>query len=622
MLFLGMYAARDVVIDDLYISYAYALTWLESSAMTYYTSGIEGYSNPSWVALLAVGRSGGLPITWVAKGVSAAAALAILAVAHRRLPRGPGTALMLAIACWPALAWWGGVGMETTTFTLLVWVGWGATARREWGWAMAALMAAAVTRPEGSVYVVGAMGLWALEGRSGPGRRPVAWAALGLTAWHVWRLAVFGSLLPMSVIAKSAGSLDPFDGLRQAGIETVAALPILALAAVTFRPDRRVLVRAVAPVALHLAMLLGMGGDWMGNTRMLMPGMVAGLAALATSPPRETRRWWLALVAVPLLAFTPARGSGLVARAGLDALGRHASVGPAHGLETPLLEDVNFIVQNVPANGRVETGDIGVPSLIRDVRIVDTRGLTDPARAHHNIPAINAEYVGDDAIACVRRLAGDLDVRTPEFRSRVAAYTVIRTYQYEGHRVTWWCRPGLAVPGPASVRARWLGLVDRVPELPALRFMAARWLADNGELQAANDLYAVSPWREADPVTALLVASAPLPDVPEAAGYRVDAGESVRTHAVRPDGAGDIADVVVVGDGAPGVAFSASWVDATGARSFGTSDLMVTTPFRVPVVPPGENVELVITRAGSGPGRADGRWVWVRVERGSQTVLR
>ena len=635
LLAIGMFMVRNSVVDDLYISYAYALSLLENGSLTWAGLRVEGYSNPSWVALLALSKAGGVPVTLAAKAASAGAAVGLLLDAHRRLPSGAGTALLLVLAAWPALGHWGGLGMETTLFGLLVYIGWGAVGRQDWSTAMPALLAAAATRPEGSVYVVGALVGAIGAGRCAPWRlltpaltpaltpvmpraptRLIVGTLAMLALWHLGRLAYFGELLPMPMIAKAGASLDPWDGPRQAGWELLAALPVWLAALLTFRPTGPIAALAACPLLLHIAMLLVMGGDWMGHTRILMPGLLAGLAALMTAPARgaapgpdpdpapapPSRRLWLLVLTLPLLLLTPSRSGGLK---WLNSPTPNSAIFPILALETPLIEDLRFIVQRVANGARVETGDIGLPGLIPGVRIVDSRGLVDPVRAHRRDTAIDADYRGDDAISCVRRVAGDLDARTPAFRARLTPYTEVSTFQYAGHRVIWWCRPDAETPTPAIVRDRWLTLVDRLPELPALRWHASRWLADHDEVDAAYALYAKQPWRDPNPASALLLMAGPLPDTPEEHGFRIAPGESIRTRRLTSR-----LDVEIEVGGAPGVAFTLTWQDDAGVTLLSNTSV---TPIRVEVTPPAADARLILRRAPDLPGAGtDRRLVWVR----------
>ncbi len=503
LLVVGAWPSLHLVVDDVYISYTYALRLLAGEGLTWTTGErVEGYSNLLWVLLLATGRVAQLPVTWFSKALSFAAAVGIVGAVHRRAPpTWMGTWLVLAVGGWGALAAWSVLGMETTTFAALLWFGWGAVARPgSTGWV--ALLLAALTRPEGSLYVVAA----ALVRRD---RRAFgALAALG--AYHLARWGYFGALVPNTVLAKSHGSDPVWSGLSQAGVELLVALPVLVAAAATWRGTWRTWGLAWAPLLLHLAMLVRMRGDWMGETRMLLPGIVAGIAVLAYAGVPRPRAGRLLLVLTPLLLLAPLRGPGVALRF-RDPV--------ADTLQVPLFEDLQFIVHRIPAGARYETGDVGIPSLVPDLRVVDPVGLTDGAWARagsDGSPEVDARYAGDDPLACVRRYFKDHLSFSPRFQRFMAPYRVEQTIRAETRRHTWRCRDGLPWADGETVRARWLALVDRLPEHAAIRWHAARMLADDGDLTGATALYAADPVF-GDPETALALT---LGAVPETIGSR------------------------------------------------------------------------------------------------------
>lgn len=589
------------VIDDLYISYGYAIALITQGAPTWDGARVEGYSNFSWVLGLAVARAAHLPVTWAAKAASALGAAALLAAVDRRAPRdAAGTLLVLAVGAWPALGDAAGVGMETSAFAALLAVGWAAVAERAWGRAVPVLVMAALTRPEGALYVAGAV----LLARGRLPRR--AWAALAvLAAYEAWRLVWFGGPVPTTVIAKLASPDDPMSGTRQVLTEWAAAAPIGVLALAAVRPGRRTLALAAAPVALHAAMLLVMNGDWMGSTRIQLPGMAAALGALLTAPPRPGRWRLLAAASLPLLAFEPARANGLVPR--LPTLARAAAAlrsGDAFTLHAPLMEDTAFIIATLPDGARFETGDIGVPGLVPGLHLLDATGLVDPVRARWlagltDSAAVDARYRGDDALACVRRYAIDAESRTPRFQQLIAPYRSVHELRSEGQRHRWWCRPELPAPTPEQVRDRWVALADRLPELAAVRFEAARALADTGAWAEARDRYAADPWRERDPESALLISAGTAPATYGPHGVGLVSGGWLRTRPL--DGpAGTLAV-----DGPPSTV-RWTWVAADGT-SGPTTELR--TPARIPLRPPTPGARLRLTRAdGAGP-----QPLWVRL---------
>jgi hypothetical protein len=592
------------VIDDVYISYAYALSLLEHGSLTWDGARVEGYSNFSWVLLLAGVRALGLPITWATKAASYAGATALLYGVHRRAPSTVlGTALVVAVAIWPALNAWAGLGMETSVFAALLFYGWAATTERRWAPALAILACAALTRPEGLLYFTAALAL-ALADRKGR-LAGTAWATvLGLGAYELARLVYFHGAVPTSVIAKLASPDDPLSGVRQTTGELLGACPIALLAVATLRIERRTLLLSAAPIALHAAMLLVMNGDWMGSTRIQLPGMVAALAAMLTGEPRVAgdrggKMRWLTLAALPLLAFEPARAQGFVPR--IPALAA-ATKKPNFTLHPPLIEDAEFVIHTLPEGASFETGDVGVPGLIPGVHLIDAIGLVDPVRARwlaglSDSTAVDARYSGADALACVRRYANDKEVQTPRFRSLISRYKLVRDVRTDGQRHRWWCLPNLPAPDDATVLRRWQALVDRLPEFAELRWHAARRLAESGEWEQARALYLIDPFREADAETALLFTSGPVPTMLGPKGFGLSGGESLRTRPLE----GPFGELVL--EGPPGEA-RVEWVTAAGAAA---PTVDVPCPGRVPLNPPVPGAWLRLTRAS--PAAPPAMWV-------------
>ncbi len=595
LLGLALLPELPVVIDDLYISYAFALSLLERGELTWAGQRVEGYSNFSWVLGLAAARLAGLPVTWAAKAASAVAAALLVVGVHRAAPDGwRGWLAVFAVSAWSALTTWAGRGMETTLFALLLWVGWRAVAQQRWTIASWATFGAALTRPEGGFYVVAML-------VAARGRLPAAaWAGVAAVAvYHLGRIGWFGDLLPLTLVAKSGGSPYPFDGSRQLAWEWVGALPVALAALAVWRPDRRIVLLTLVPVAFHAAMLLKMEGDWMGGTRIQLPGMIAGLAALSTAAPR-VGGWRWAWLALPLLAWAPSRSEGLTLR--LPALmGVFRPGGLA--LDTPLIGDVVFAIDTLPEGARFETGDIGIPGLIPGLTLVDTNGLVDRRRAFvlaglANVSTLDADYQGPDGIRCVRRLDTDPESKNPAFKKRIRALSKRTKLDYKGHRHTWSCTPGLEAPDAATREARWLTLLDRLPELPALRWQAARILADRGDLAEAARVYAEDPWLDPDPDVGLLLMDAPLPDTPDGRGFRLAAGDHIRTRTL--DAA---VDAVIVLDGQ--AVLDAMWeTDGVVIEAWSVS-----APGVLTVTPPRAGARLVLRRAAEGRG-----FVWVHAE--------
>lgn len=561
LLALGAWPHLPAVVDDLYISYAYALSLVETGRLVWQGAAVEGYSNFAWVLLLAGARLLALPVTWVAKGAALVAAGGLVVLAHREAPRGPaGTATVLALGAWGPLATWAGSGMETTTFALLAATGWGALARERTPLAVGLLAAAAWTRPEGSAWLLAAV----LLGRHTMSR--LAWGLVAAVAgYHLWRLTTFGGLLPTSVVAKLGSTDDPLTGLRQAGWEALGVLPLLLPAFATWAGTRRAAILAFLPAALHLVLLLGMNGDWMGGTRILLPGVLGGLAAWSAGPARPpTRLAWLTWLVVPaLLLVQPSRQRGFEPR--LPALVGAFEEG-APRLRAPLVEDTTFVVEHLPPGASFETGDIGLPGLVPGVRLLDSTGLVDPVRAAwlaglDDGAGLDARYTGPDALTCVRRYLRDPEVGTPRFQAWIRPYRLVAELRGEGQRHRWWCRPDMAPPSDAEVLDRWLALLDRVPELPEVRWHAARALADAGRWEDARATWVAAPTGGETAEAALLLTRGSLPDQLGPRGFVLLPGGWMRTRPLDP---GQPAPVDVAGP--PAAHLSLVWTDTAGAE--------------------------------------------------------
>jgi hypothetical protein len=354
-------------IDDAYISHHYAYALAERGELSWHGDRFEGYSNFAWVLLQAlVVRLGGGDLPRFSKLVALGCGMALVAVAARALPAGRRGALGLAaLVLWTPLAFWSAMAMETTLFTLLAAVGWlwVQTGRRGGLWLLGA---SALVRPEGSLWL--ALGLAAgWRGADARGRSIAAAVAALVLGYHAWRLRYFGDALPSAIPLKL---LVGFFGPLQLAFEAAAGAGVLAACAL-FRLPRREALWAAAPLALSVVMLLAMNGDWMGPSRILMPGAVAMLLVRGARGQARggTRR----------LAVTAA----LVAAAGvfetrfleLPTLRRLVPRYGA-GLETPLWAVTDWLGNHAPAGALVQSADVGMIGHVPQLRVIDARGLT------------------------------------------------------------------------------------------------------------------------------------------------------------------------------------------------------------------------------------------------------
>ncbi|MBN1337193.1 MAG: hypothetical protein JXB39_14635 [Deltaproteobacteria bacterium] len=423
------------VVDDAYITVRYAWNLVQGQGLVFNPGErVEGFSNPTWLFLLAPFLAVGVDPMWVAKILgltSHLAAVAGTALLARTLARREGIAPDAAAAVaagflavsLPA-SYWAVQGLETSFFAaLLVLSLWRLAEEDGQGGVCpaSAVLAgiAMVTRPEAPLFVAGiALGrlLGALHRREG-WRPLVRWGipfVLPGAAWLTFRLAYYGYPLPNTFYAKGnpaplhevLGYLHPWLAL-EAPFALAGAVGLVVLLA--FRSRRSVALILV--LAAELVFVRRCAGDWMPNQRLLVAllpllGAAAGAAtamAAASLGPRVLR-WAPVLALAALVGFQGAR-SVPMAESEQAPDGRPAwtprqdwqwfpaSVrGPWHGA----LQDVAaFLLQRIPPDATLAYSEIGLTGHAGGWVLVDILGLTDAtlSGADGSSPVDAIEYI-------------------------------------------------------------------------------------------------------------------------------------------------------------------------------------------------------------------------------------
>lgn len=188
------------LVEDAAISFSYARNLVNGHGLVHYPGAepVEGYSNPTWVALLALLFTSGADIFDLARGLGLAcgsAAVVVAGLLARRLAGPPhgevaGLAAAALLAGSTHHATWSASGLENPLFVLLLLLGGlSLTGGRDLagGFCFALL---ALTRPEGAMYGLLAGGWLLLSDR----RRLLRWAPaflLPLAAAELARLWYF-----------------------------------------------------------------------------------------------------------------------------------------------------------------------------------------------------------------------------------------------------------------------------------------------------------------------------------------------------------------------------------------------------------------------------------------------
>jgi hypothetical protein len=274
--------------------------------------------------------------------------------------RRAGFFLCLALSL--PLGAWAVAGMETG---LVLALGVGALAPGVWG-ALCAGLAAAL-RPELVPWaLVLSFGQALALGESRAARvRAVCVAVVPALLVTVVRALVFGKPVPLALFAKPS---DVEHGLRYAFGVLVLAGPALSLIGWTAwqHISRRWIAVAVA-FAVHVLILIGVGGDWMPLWRLAVP-VFPGVLLVGAALAEASSGWMNALRALLLL---------------LAAAQLHYALGSdtrsVRARRAQLIDAGRALLQGSQRVGGVDIGWLGAAS---EQTIVDFAGVTDPEVAY------------------------------------------------------------------------------------------------------------------------------------------------------------------------------------------------------------------------------------------------
>jgi hypothetical protein len=430
--------------DDAYITFRYARNLADGHGFVYNAGEhVLGTTTPLWTLLLTPFQAVGLSLPAVALVLALAfdvlSALALRSLLDRlgyaRAVSFGAAILFVLFADYLGLA---RSGMETSLFVLLVLLSLERLARQQPAAATWAACGALLTRPEGALALA-VVAVWGGMNRRLPDWRRTLPALALLAAWVVFATAYFGSPLPQSIVAKSAGDERPalaalswnnverlfIDGQYGGGATTrtwiqgnfvLSLLALAGLISLVRRRDRLLLLAAFplgylvalslahaftyfswyyAPVYPFLAALAVIGlAALLDRT---VPAAVAALVALqlvaliAVKLPGERHHYWVHGLA-RLSKGIPAEAGTSVAATEIGVIGWNAY--PAHvddmaGLVTPAVVGRwrgGYILRTRPDYIALRT-DIGaqlvrnltsIPALRRTYRLVES--FPDPQR--------------------------------------------------------------------------------------------------------------------------------------------------------------------------------------------------------------------------------------------------
>lgn len=382
-------------VDDAAITWAYARSIAAGAGPVLQPGGpaAEGWSDPTWLAVFVLVTWLGLPLVLTAKALALACCAGVFAgflVAARAL--SPRPALVAAVAggvtaAVPSFVIWAFSGLENPLYALLVtWlavvmVRGPLTGLRVAALAGALAAGAALTRPDGLVYVVAfpVVALLVTRRRGvAPAAVALAVAAVPVGAYLTWRVLRFGLLVPNTAIAKAQGAPDPATLLElggYGGFLVVAAVLLGAVALALRSAARAGLVAILVPLALAVAAFAVLAPDWMGELRFATPvwPLAALLLVASVAVLRSAAAALVGLVAVAasLVVWVPAarafRASPMVPVCLVAQIDGRAMDG--------------YLDATADAAPTLLVPDVGGAALVGRARIVDLAGLTEPTIA-------------------------------------------------------------------------------------------------------------------------------------------------------------------------------------------------------------------------------------------------
>jgi hypothetical protein len=420
------------VVDDAFISLRYAYQLTHGEGLVYNVGEhVEGYSNFSWVMLLALFlRLGWSAITGI-KCVGLLAGLGTLVVTYalaRRLFRDrPTGALEACLAAGllglnTSVAVWSQAGLEPVALSLLIVsmvLRFELELRREgsFPWSAVLFALAWMTRPEVPLYIFYFLvRRWAERGRK-PfcpfDRNWLIAAATILVPYELWGLWYYGKLLPTTYAAKIGAS--GWSGFAES-IKRIFVQPslhrfvfrqgwgfalMLVLASAGCVIGRRSIRPAIWVVPFcGLIFVLYAHGDWMPRHRLFVPVLPFICMAIAFGLgewlrlARRRRGWvalWLLVCAASCVDYARVQifgGWPVSTSLATSARGNWFTEVPAQLSRRiyPQASPARFILDTVPAGETVCIRDIGFPGYLGMNPIWDVAGLVTPtaARSRHD----------------------------------------------------------------------------------------------------------------------------------------------------------------------------------------------------------------------------------------------
>ncbi|WP_254205978.1 hypothetical protein [Nocardia alni] len=422
VLLLAWQAARygNWVVDDAGITFAYARNIADGAGPVLQPGAnpVEGFSDPTWLAVLVVGKWCGLfdrgALFGVPDFVLYPKAIALLCcagilvacyVAARRVSRWPALVTLatgVVLASIPSFVIWCFSGLENSLFALAACVlavrlFLAVLDQRLWTPAVAVTAGlitafAALTRPDGLIYVAVYPLISVILIRRATwfiALRHVVYSGIAFAipfgAYLLWRISEFGRVVANTAVAKHQSMptvhdlTRAWDLVHYAGVPAViAALAVVGLSLVAPSTWRDGAVALLIPPVLAMIAYCVLEPDWMAQFRFATPVWALTAIAVMISAAQalsRLRTWGRVLIALILVGVLIPSG---VALAGSAETYRTNSDVPLCWIAIRFGRYFNGYADILDLRqGTLLAPDMGGSSLTSRLRLVDLAGLTD-----------------------------------------------------------------------------------------------------------------------------------------------------------------------------------------------------------------------------------------------------
>jgi arabinofuranosyltransferase len=389
-------------IDDAYITLRYSKNLLLGNGPVFNIGErVEGYSNFSWMVVLAAFGWIGVPMEMAMKVLSFASGIGVLALVWNFSANNFKSGLAVAtpvilLATSSFFAVWAVDGLETMFYTmLLASLVYLLAAERNNPLLIGCIASlVALTRPEGIMFALIAVMFLMHKNGSLPGLKALGLVAIAAGGYELFRIEYFGEFVSNTAIAKVHWSIDKsLEGLRYLGAYNAESgylmLPAALVGAAAFVKNSRLIIPIIFILAQILFLIVS-GRDFMYAYRFIIPVLpcIALLCASGIEMAYERFNRNFALIAVIVIAASQAFSS----YAALPK--KHFGFDNLTFRDSFLFDIAEFLAQRSAPNDWILLSEAGIVPYYVEAKARDYMGLVSPYYSVYNKDhLVNSDYL-------------------------------------------------------------------------------------------------------------------------------------------------------------------------------------------------------------------------------------